>query len=93
MRKLLLLPLIAAVFLLFAPAASAAYDDTACRTAAVTWANDPCAGNQWGIVNVKAPQAWSTTQGAGVTVAVVDTGADFTTPTWGRTSSGLRAPT
>lgn len=66
--------------LTIAPAASAAYDDSGCRGAPVTWANDPCAVNQWGIANVKAPAAWSTTQGAGVTVAVVDTGSDFNHP-------------
>ena len=81
MKKAFSRLLVAAVLCtILAPTASAAYDDAACRTAAVTWANDPCAGNQWGIVNVRAPEAWSVTQGAGVTVAVVDTGADFDHP-------------
>jgi subtilisin family serine protease len=79
MRKLLLLAAFACA-LIGAPGASAAYTDAACRTAAVSWTNDPCAGNQWGHVNVKAPQAWATTRGAGVTVAVVDTGSDFNHP-------------
>lgn len=61
-------------------ARAAAYSDEACRTAPVSWANDPCAGRQWGITNVRAPAAWATTRGAGVTVAVVDTGADFNHP-------------
>src|SRR5687767_5138974 len=61
-------------------ATAAAYSDAACRTAPVTYTNDPCAGNQWGLDKVKAAQAWSTTRGAGVTVAVVDTGADFNNP-------------
>ena len=77
-RLLFLCVLTAALFV--APPASAAYDDTSCRGASVTWANDPCAGNQWGIANVKAPEAWGVTRGSGVTVAVVDTGADFSHP-------------
>lgn len=81
MKRILVGLLVAAAFCtVLTPSASAAYDDAACRTAAVTWANDPCAGNQWGIVNVQAPEAWTVTRGAGVTVAVVDTGADFDHP-------------
>jgi subtilisin len=34
----------------------------------------------WGIARVNAPAAWSKTKGAGVTVAVVDTGIDGTHP-------------
>jgi subtilisin family serine protease len=79
-RTLLALLVTAAFATLVAPAATAAYDDTSCRGTSVTWANDPCAGNQWGIVNVKAPQAWSVARGAAVTVAVVDTGSDFEHP-------------
>jgi subtilisin family serine protease len=78
--RLLLLSSFAAATLVAAPAAGAAYDDASCRGAAVTWANDPCAGNQWGISNVKAPQAWSVTRGGGVKVAVVDTGSDYNHP-------------
>jgi subtilisin family serine protease len=62
-----------------APAATGTYDDSTCRAAA-SWTNDACAGRQWGPVNIKAPEAWSVTRGAGVTVAVVDTGADFKHP-------------
>jgi subtilisin family serine protease len=79
-RRLLLLCALFAASLIAAPAAAAAYDDAACRTAAVSWANDDCAGRQWGIVKVQAPPAWGVTQGAGVTVAVIDTGADFNHP-------------
>jgi subtilisin family serine protease len=61
-------------------ASAAAYSDEACRTTPVSWTNDPCAGRQWGISNVAAPAAWATTRGAGTTVAVVDTGADFNHP-------------
>lgn len=84
MKRLLLAALAtAALCVALAPAASAAYDDGACAATPVTWANDPCAGNQWGLVNVRAPSAWSVTTGAGVTVAVVDTGADFDHPDLG----------
>jgi subtilisin family serine protease len=79
MQKLLLLSVVA-VALVAAPGATAAYNDTSCRAAAVSWTNDPCAGRQWGHVSVRAPQAWGVTQGAGITVAVVDTGADFNHP-------------
>jgi subtilisin family serine protease len=60
--------------------AAAVYDDTTCRTTAVSWTNDPCAGRQWGLTKIKAPEAWRITQGEGIRVAVVDTGADFGHP-------------
>jgi subtilisin family serine protease len=63
--------------------ALASYDDSACRTTAVGFTNDPCAGRQWGISKVRAPEAWSVTRGTGITVAVVDTGADFNHPDLG----------
>src|SRR6185369_7783276 len=34
----------------------------------------------WGVKKIGAPSAWDTTAGAGVVVAVVDTGIDFTHP-------------
>jgi subtilisin family serine protease len=34
----------------------------------------------WGVARVNAPGAWSVTKGAGVTVAIVDTGIDGTHP-------------
>ncbi len=34
----------------------------------------------WGVARVKAPDAWSSGQGAGVKVAVIDTGIDCTHP-------------
>jgi subtilisin family serine protease len=80
MKRLIYAVILAALCLVAVPAAGAAYDHSTCQTGAVSWANDPCAGNQWGHVNVKAPDAWSVTRGAGVTVAVVDTGADFNHP-------------
>ncbi len=39
--------------------------------------NDPDYARQWGLDKVRAPQAWSLSQGDGVLVAVLDTGADF----------------
>ena len=70
MRRFLVGLLVAAAFCaVLTPTASAAYDDAACRTTSVTWTNDSCAGNQWGIANVQAPEAWAVTRGAGVTVA------------------------
>jgi thermitase len=38
--------------------------------------NDPLFGRQWGLRRVGAPAAWQTTQGAGMTIAIVDTGVD-----------------
>jgi serine protease len=75
-RKLLF-PVALLCVLALTPSASAAYDDSVCRTTAVAWTNDPCAGSQWGHDAVRAPEAWSVSRGAGVTVAVVDTGSDF----------------
>ena len=59
--------------------ARAPYSDASCRSR-VSWTNDRCAGTQWGLTAINAPQAWRITRGAGVTVAVVDTGADFRHP-------------
>ncbi len=36
--------------------------------------------DQWGVYSVRAPEAWDATLGAGVVVAVVDTGVDHTHP-------------
>ncbi|MDT7570044.1 MAG: hypothetical protein QOE05_218 [Actinomycetota bacterium] len=41
---------------------------------------DPLRTMQWGLTQVSADPAWRTTQGAGVTVAVIDSGVDFTHP-------------
>src|SRR5437867_1912348 len=44
-------------------------------------ANDPLFPRQWGLQQIKAPPAWQRgALGAGVTIAVVDTGADFSHP-------------
>jgi subtilisin family serine protease len=63
------------------PAAGASrYDDSPCRAGRAAWTNDACAGRQWGLTLIRAPQAWRTTRGGAVRVAVVDTGADFRHP-------------
>lgn len=41
---------------------------------------DPLRGDQWGLDQVHAEQAWATSTGTGATVAVVDTGVDLTHP-------------
>ncbi|MBI4669758.1 MAG: S8 family peptidase [Elusimicrobia bacterium] len=38
----------------------------------------PAQQTPWGIGRVKAPEAWDSTQGAGVNVCVIDTGIDLT---------------
>lgn len=42
--------------------------------------NDPLRGDQWGLTQVHAEQAWGTSTGRGAVVAVVDTGVDLTHP-------------
>jgi serine protease len=39
--------------------------------------NDPYYGLQWGFPLIQVPQAWDQTAGAGVTVAIVDTGVAY----------------
>ena len=41
---------------------------------------DPLAPSQWGLDQVRAPQAWATSTGAGAVIAVVDTGVDLGHP-------------
>ena len=43
-------------------------------------ANDPYLGSQWHLSKVGAPAAWDTSQGAGITIAILDTGVDGTHP-------------
>ena len=49
---------------------------------AVAWpasaSNDPLFGQQWALNQVRAPAAWATSTGRGVTIGVVDTGVDLT---------------
>lgn len=46
-------------------------------TVAVT---DPYAGSEWHLAKIGAPAAWDTTQGAGVTIAILDSGVDASHP-------------
>ncbi len=43
-------------------------------------ADEECGGEQWGLYAIGAEAAWPVTRGAGVTVAVIDTGVDARHP-------------
>ncbi|GHB63165.1 type VII secretion-associated serine protease [Streptomyces cirratus] len=43
-------------------------------------AADTIRDRQWGLLTLRAEEAWGTTQGEGITVAVLDTGVDGTHP-------------
>jgi subtilisin family serine protease len=43
-------------------------------------ATDPARPQQWGLDRIHADQAWTKVQGAGVTIAIVDTGIDLGHP-------------
>ena len=43
-------------------------------------ANDPYYGSEWHLSKIQAPQAWDSSLGDGVTVAIVDTGVDAAQP-------------
>ncbi len=43
-------------------------------------AGDPLQSEQWGLAKAQFPRAWSSAKGAGVTIAVVDTGVDLGHP-------------
>lgn len=43
-------------------------------------ANDPYFGSEWHLARIGAPAAWDVSQGAGVTIAILDTGVDSTHP-------------
>jgi subtilisin family serine protease len=66
MRRLMLVCAVLAAFL-----ASAA-------TAATT--NDPYSGLQWGLDQIRAQQAWATSEGRGQVIAIVDSGVDLDHP-------------
>jgi subtilisin family serine protease len=42
--------------------------------------NDPYAGSEWHLNKLGLPSAWDTSQGTGVTIAILDTGVDGTHP-------------
>lgn len=52
--------------------------DAIIKPALVT--NDPYLGSEWHTTKIGAPTAWDSTQGAGVTIAIVDSGVDATHP-------------
>lgn len=62
--------LLLAALLLAAAAAPPAAADTV----------DAIRDRQWGLLALRAEEAWGTTRGDGVTVAVLDTGVDSTHP-------------
>ena len=68
-RAVLLLSVVATLALAFAPAASAAAAP-----------NDALWGEQWGPQQVFAPEAWTTSTGAGQVIAIVDSGVDLQHP-------------
>ncbi len=43
-------------------------------------AADPLVDKQWALAQIRAPQAWASSTGAGVVIAVVDTGVDLDHP-------------
>ncbi|MDA3625094.1 S8 family serine peptidase [Saccharopolyspora sp. WRP15-2] len=49
-------------------------------TATAQQAGDPLSEKQWGLAQLRAPEAWSTSTGAGQIIAVVDTGVDLGHP-------------
>jgi subtilisin family serine protease len=53
--------------------------DSGAPAHATAGANDPVfeQGLQWGLERIGAPQAWATSRGGGVTIAIVDSGADL----------------
>ena len=42
--------------------------------------SDPYVGSEWHLSKINATSAWDTTQGAGVTIAILDSGVDATHP-------------
>jgi subtilisin family serine protease len=47
---------------------------------ATATANDPYFGNEWHLAKIGAPTAWDASQGAGVTVAILDSGINVNHP-------------
>ena len=43
-------------------------------------ANDPYRDKQWGLDQIHASESWAASKGAGVTIAIVDSGIDLTHP-------------
>ena len=53
---------------------------TVAGTAAAAPPNDPYFGLQWGIQQINADEAWTTSTGSGQVIAVVDAGVDLSHP-------------
>jgi subtilisin family serine protease len=52
--------------------------------------NDPLRSKQWGLDQVRAERAWASSRGAGVTIAIVDSGIDLDHPDLvGKTVPGI----
>src|SRR5690349_11379843 len=47
---------------------------------AASLTSDPMSGNEWHLTTIGAPTAWTYANGAGVTIAILDTGVDGTHP-------------
>lgn len=47
---------------------------------AATGTNDQYGNLQWGLDQIRAPQAWQTSTGAGQVIGVVDSGVDLSHP-------------
>lgn len=54
--------------------------DAVTTAAGVLDGSDPMRGDQWHLARIKAADAWATSTGNGVTVAVLDTGVDASHP-------------
>lgn len=50
------------------------------RVKATMAVTDPYVGSEWHIARIGASNAWDTTQGAGVTIAILDSGVDTSHP-------------
>jgi type VII secretion-associated serine protease mycosin len=63
-----------------APRAVAVELDAPVHADAVPAGDDPYRSSQWDLTKIQTPTAWQTSTGAGVTVAVIDSGVDASHP-------------